>query len=85
MKNINILKFGYYSTLSFAILAFFVLGFVNAQEQYPSDIFEDVEKLSYYSQILDEDRELYIHVPTGDPNKQYSVIYLLDGEVTENY
>jgi predicted alpha/beta superfamily hydrolase len=68
-----------------AILIIFFSEFVNAQQQIPSDKFKEVEKVTYHSQILNENRELYVYAPKGEPNKKYPVIYLLDGEVIDNY
>jgi predicted alpha/beta superfamily hydrolase len=33
-----------------------------------------------YSKILNEKRVVYIHVPAGDKNERYPVLYVLDGE-----
>jgi len=33
-----------------------------------------------YSKILNEKRMVYIHVPDGDKNQRYPVLYILDGE-----
>ncbi|MDB4903463.1 MAG: alpha/beta hydrolase [Mucilaginibacter sp.] len=33
-----------------------------------------------YSKILNEKRVIYVHVPDGDKNQRYPVLYILDGE-----
>ncbi len=33
-----------------------------------------------YSKILNEKRVIYIHVPDGDKNEHYPVLYIMDGD-----
>lgn len=42
--------------------------------------------ISFYSKILGEKREIWIHTPDGanDPDKHYPVLYLLDGDTHFN-
>ncbi|MCB0457304.1 MAG: alpha/beta hydrolase-fold protein [Flavobacteriaceae bacterium] len=67
----------------------FILLFVTfqvsiSQEKKPFSI---GETLSFYSEILQEDRVLNIYLPNGYENssKQYPVIYLLDGSTDEDF
>jgi len=52
-----------------------------AQQQTPAGKFDDVFEKEFYSDILGENRLLYIHIP--DKKGNYPVIYLLDAQSSE--
>ncbi len=62
---------------------------INAQEKTTSKKPITIgESVSIYSKILDEQRTLNIYLPHGyqvDYNKNYPVIYLLDGAINEDF
>ncbi|MEO1652619.1 MAG: alpha/beta hydrolase-fold protein [Bacteroidota bacterium] len=67
------------------ITLFFLLSASNTQGQSDLSVKSGIEigkKYSFYSKILDEERELWIRVPNGyivDDTSRYPVVYLLDG------
>jgi predicted alpha/beta superfamily hydrolase len=50
----------------------------NANGQSSNDIIAKIDRID--SEILNEERNLLIYVPKGNPEKTYPVIYLLDGD-----
>lgn len=69
-------------TLAVLLLTFFFTGQATAQTPSPSHLVEIGVADSLYSDILGEQRHLWIHLPSGgdlQANQRYPVIYLLDG------
>jgi len=67
------------SYLVFTIVLVFTIGKISGQE------IEDItigKKITIYSDVLNQDREIYIHLPDGynDCVSSYPVIYVLDAE-----
>ncbi len=66
----------------------FALGIQVAcsQNVTPNDYFENVSKEKIYSEILDEERTIYISLPKNSSKSlKYPVLYLLDGEMLEPF
>ena len=62
------------------IFAFFVIPhFGLSQKSTPASKFENVVSKTIYSEILKENRQLYIYQPDSNSNNIYPVLYLLDG------
>ncbi|CAN5403137.1 hypothetical protein BH11BAC3_BH11BAC3_07680 [soil metagenome] len=67
-----------YITLSFL----FVVSQVNAQDTAPY-IYPQSEIVTIHSNVLNEDRKIYIHYPKADStdlDNRFPVLYLMDGE-----
>ena len=79
------------NTLKTIIVALIFTNLSTAQkisEASPSEVLSIGEKLSLYSQVLQEDRTLNIYLPQSyatDSLKKYPIIYLLDGSMDEDF
>lgn len=72
----------------FLILLLISIGTVSAQSEIEKKSLSIGESLTFHSKILDENRVLNIYLPNGysaDSLKTYSVIYLLDGSIDEDF
>ncbi|MEE4197202.1 MAG: alpha/beta hydrolase-fold protein [Bacteroidales bacterium] len=59
---------------------------ISAQAKIPSDIFQNVTSNNLFSEVLNEERTLFIYLPESyTEEKSYPVLYLLDGEMTGPY
>ncbi|OJJ23425.1 hypothetical protein BKI52_03430 [marine bacterium AO1-C] len=64
------------SSFTMTVILLFMLC-VKGQAQNSQFVVGNIEKFN--SKILGEDRTIYVHVPRGDKNQKYPVMYLLDG------
>jgi len=67
------------------VLLSLISGNVFSQNYSPSSQYKDVTRVEVHSKILDEDREFYVYTPKGGSNENFTVIYLLDGEMHRPY
>ncbi len=69
--------------ITFAVLAFVICN-VMAQNSNRNYLYKIGLKDSVYSEILQENRDFWVHLPDGgnlNPNLKYPVVYILDGAV----
>lgn len=67
------------------ILLVFEINLGYSQVKSPEKVFNNVTKKTIHSNILNEDRVLYVYSPKGDANAKYPVIYMLDGRRSRAY
>lgn len=61
------------------LIIFLLTAVANAQTT-PEDTFEGVKRIEIKSEILQENRTIYVHVPKQKSHEKLPVLYLLDGE-----
>jgi predicted alpha/beta superfamily hydrolase len=61
-----------------SILSFLCFCLYTVNGQHSNDIVAKIDRID--SEILNEERKLLIHVPKGNSNKTYPVVYVLDGD-----
>ena len=72
----------------YLLLLLMISGTLEAysQEQTPADKFEQVSARSIHSKTLGEERQLFIYLPDEySENKNFPVLYLLDGERIDRF
>jgi len=50
------------------------------QQKSPAEKFKNVEEVALYSEVLDEERLLYVYLPEDYREKDYDLLFLIDGE-----
>ena len=68
-----------------ALIIAFMSSDVYPQNQTPVKGLKNVIEKTIHSNILNEDRVVYIYSPEGDANAKYPVIYMLDGKRSKTY
>jgi predicted alpha/beta superfamily hydrolase len=77
-----------YLIARFALLCYVLLingGFAYAQPQTPANQFNNTKEITLHSNILNEERKIYLHLPNHWQEKSYPVLILIDGEYIELY
>lgn len=66
-------------------LIFFLIVAVAIAQTTPDERFAGVQKIEINSEVLQEDRTIYVHVPKNKTDEKLPVLYLLDGERSDIY
>ena len=70
----------------FLIVSYFILfSMTSLYAQNPAQKFNNVIEKQFYSDILNENRRIFIYLPEQAEGKKYPVLYLLDGEMADQY
>lgn len=78
--------FKYSATFALAIILSFSFFKSYAQNENPADAFENVSKVTIHSEVLNEDRNVFIALPEDyDKQNKFPVLYMLDGEMIFPY
>jgi len=78
--------FKYNRTIALAIIISFSFIKTYAQNETPAEAFEDVSKVMVHSEVLNEDRNVFIALPPNyDKEADFPVLYMLDGEMIFPY
>lgn len=68
-----------------AVLIIFLFAVGSNAQKTPDDSFEGVKEIDVQSEILQENRTIYVHVPKNKTDEKLPVLYLLDGERSNIY
>jgi len=71
--------------LIIVLLLSFLFKIGNAQNSTPDKRFNGVTQITIHSDLLNEDRRLFVYVPEDESGLKYPVIYLLDGEMSRAF
>jgi len=79
MKKIILFSF---TILLTALISIILFSYLTGNPTYPKSVIQT----KLYSKILDEEREIIIHLPRDyDKNKKYMVMYVLDGSSQDKH
>lgn len=79
MKKIILFSF---TVLLTALISIILFSYLTGNPTYPKSVIQT----KLYSKILDEEREIIIHLPRDyDKNKKYMVMYVLDGSSQDKH